>query len=121
MDPAPPRHRLCDDLDALRGLAVEEGLAERLDELIGDARAGDDVGAALRELLSSLGIPAVKRPRSDPFAFPPMPSQWQGERLPTAEIYTCPLGVCGYAWLRRPGASVPECALKRTPLLLEEG
>ncbi|MFI2663420.1 hypothetical protein [Micromonospora carbonacea] len=119
MEQADPEHRICDELDDLSDIAAQEGLAERLDELIARARLGEDVGAALRKVLRTLGLPVAGRPRSDPFG-PLFQGTWPGERLPSRDVYVCPLGLCSYAWVRRPGTAVPDCLLNRMPLQSED-
>jgi hypothetical protein len=110
--------RLCENLVHLRRYAKAEGLSSAVNGLVDDARAGEDIGARLTDLLRRLGGPEDSQPfRKVPGVI--LPGLPAGHTA--AEVYICPSGLCLRSWLRRPGEPIPMCEIERFRLRREQG
>jgi hypothetical protein len=110
MSPMPDhRHhvaRLCQSLRLVRRLAP----TGEIDELIAKARAGDDVGDQVTDLLRRLGLPDPT-PQVRATLAAGLPGVGPGHFSPDG--YICPVKLCT-AWVRRrPGAARPFCEVEQ--------
>jgi len=117
---------LCRDLALVRDRAAAGGQssASALAALVEAAAAGRADAAwvtELVELLRGLGIPAAQAHRGWPFsdrAVGGLPGLDDGS--PAMDRYVCPQQICSRREVRRPGGSVPRCAIVGASLAVHE-
>lgn len=100
---------LCQSLGFLRGVAS----AGEVDALVTKARAGEDVGAELTDLLRRCGLPDPA-PQLRGTLATGLPGSGPGHFLPDG--YVCPTGRCTGWRRRRPGGPRPFCEIEQVDM-----